>query len=86
MTTVIPGRTEAGKAEVEGNHGGAVAVGAGSLVVTAAQVGAAGLRESHIVISREARVSPTEAIVEGLESTLVVETRNGCHHIVFQHP
>ena len=60
-------------------------MGAGKLGVTAAQVGAAGLRVSHIV-SREARVSPTEAIVEGLESTLAVETRRGCHHITSQHP
>ena len=85
MTIVIPGKIEAGKAGVEENHGGAAAVGAGRLGVTAAQVGAAGLRVSHIA-SREARVSPTEAIVEGPESTLMVETRKGCHHIASQHP
>ena len=85
MTTVIPGKTEAGKAEAEGSHGGAAAVGAGKLGVTAAPVEAAGRRVSHIV-SREARVSPTEAIVEGPESTLMVETRKVCHHIVSQHP
>ena len=84
MTTGIPDKIEAGKAGVGENHGGAAAVGAGKLGVTAAQVGAAGLRVSHIA-SREARVSPTEAIVEGPESTLMVETRKGCHHIVL-HP
>ncbi len=85
MTTAITDKTEAGKAEAEGNRGGAAAVGAGKLGATAAQVGAAGLRVSHIV-SREARVSPTEVIVEGPESTLAVKARWGCHHIASQHP
>ena len=84
MTTGIPDKIEAGKAGVGENHGGAAAVGAGKLGVTAAQVGAAGLRVSHIA-SREARVSPTEAIVEGPES-IPVKTRRACHHTVSQHP